>query len=54
MKLIVGNEIFSDSKMANNTLDYIVESVREVVSLLRGMSPVWRDLVSGKQKFITE
>ena len=27
VKLIVGNEIFSDSKMANNTLDYIVESV---------------------------
>ena len=25
IKLIVANEIFSDSKMANNTLDYIVE-----------------------------
>ena len=25
VKLIVANEIFSDSKMANNTLDYIVE-----------------------------
>ena len=33
--------------------DYIIASVREVVELLRGMSPVWRDLVSGKQQFIT-
>lgn len=27
VKLIVANEIFSDSKMANNTLDYIVEGI---------------------------
>ncbi len=33
--------------------DYIITSVKEVVALLRGMSPVWRDLMSGKQQFIT-
>ena len=33
--------------------DYIITSVKEVVELLRGMSPVWRDLVSGKLQFIT-
>ena len=43
-----------DETVTLEQADYIVESVREVVSLLRGMSPVWRDLVSGKQKFITE
>ena len=34
--------------------DYIIDSVKDVVALLRGMSPVWRDLVSGKQQFITK
>ena len=33
-------------------VDYIVRNVREVVEYLRGFSPVWRDLVSGKAKFI--
>ena len=33
-------------------VDYMISSVREVVERLRGFSPVWRDLVSGKSKFI--
>ena len=33
-------------------IDYVIESVKEVVSYLRGISPIWRDLVSGKKKFI--
>ena len=32
--------------------DYIVRNVREVVEYLRGFSPVWRDLMSGKAQFI--
>ena len=33
-------------------IDYIVKSVKEVVAHLRSFSPVWRDLVSGKQEHI--
>ncbi len=32
--------------------DYIIRSVEEVVAYLRGFSPIWRDLVSGKKPFI--
>lgn len=32
--------------------NHILKVVPEVVSYLRGMSPVWRDLVTGKKKFI--
>ena len=35
-------------------VDYMIEAVAQVVSLLRGMSPVWRDLMTGKREFITE
>ena len=31
---------------------YIVRNVKEVVEYLRGFSPVWRDLTSGKTPFI--
>ncbi|MCM1026421.1 MAG: cysteine desulfurase NifS [Roseburia sp.] len=31
---------------------YTVEAVKETVEYLRGISPVWRDLVSGKKEFI--
>lgn len=34
-------------------VDYLIGAVKEVVSYLRGMSPVWRDLESGKSKFVT-
>ena len=33
-------------------VDYIIQTVKEVVNYLRSFSPVWRDLVSGKAKFI--
>ena len=33
---------------------YIIDAVKDTVALLRSMSPVWRDLKSGKQQFITK
>jgi len=33
-------------------IDYIVRSVSEVVEYLRGFSPIWRDLLSGKKEYI--
>ncbi len=33
-------------------VDYLIQNVREVVEYLRGFSPVWRDLMSGKTQFI--
>ena len=33
-------------------VDFIVQSVKEVVAYLRGISPVWRDLANGKKQFI--
>ena len=33
-------------------VDYIIKSVEEVVSYLRRISPVWRDLQNGKRQFI--
>ena len=33
-------------------VDYMIASVKEVVSSLRGMSPLWRDLQEGKREFI--
>ena len=33
-------------------MDYILEQVPQVVSYLRGMSPVWRDLQNGKRQYI--
>lgn len=33
-------------------VDYIIKAVEETVTYLRSFSPVWRDLVNGKSKFI--
>lgn len=33
-------------------IDYIIKAVKDVVDYLRGISPVWRDLISGKREFI--
>ena len=33
-------------------VDYLIRSVKEVVEYLRGFSPIWRDLMSGKKEFI--
>ena len=41
-----------DDNATAEEADYIIDAVKEVVEHLRGFSPVWRDLVSGKQKFI--
>ena len=37
---------------SDHEVDYIIDAVTEVVSYLRSISPVWRDLVNGKQEFI--
>ena len=33
-------------------MDYILKEVPEVVQYLRNMSPVWRDLQTGKRAYI--
>lgn len=33
-------------------IDYTIKAIKEVVEYLRGISPIWRDLVSGKKEFI--
>ena len=33
-------------------IDYMIQNVKEVVEKLRSFSPVWRDLIAGKAKFI--
>lgn len=33
-------------------VEYIINAVKEVVEYLRGISPVWRDLQSGKREFV--
>ena len=33
-------------------IDYTIKAVKEVVAYLRSISPVWRDLVSGRKEFI--
>ena len=37
---------------SDEDMDRILEAVPEVVSYLRGMSPMWKDLVSGRKSFI--
>lgn len=41
-----------DNSITNEEIDYIIKSVSEVVERLRSMSPVWRDLLSGKREFV--
>ena len=33
-------------------VEYMIVAVKEVVTYLRGISPVWRDLVDGKREFV--
>ena len=33
-------------------IEYMIKSVKEVVEYLRSISPIWRDLASGKKEFI--
>ena len=46
LRLSIGKEITYEEA------DYIIEAVKEVVAYLRGFSPVWRDLITGKSSFI--
>ena len=46
LRLSIGEDITDDE------VDYIVKSVKEVVEYLRGFSPIWRDLIAGKNQFI--
>jgi cysteine desulfurase len=46
LRLSLGEDITEEE------VDYIIQSVREVVGYLRSFSPVWRDLMAGKTPFI--
>jgi len=46
LRLTLGEDVTEEE------VDYLIRNVREVVEYLRGFSPVWRDLTSGKAKFI--
>lgn len=46
LRLSLGEDITDEEA------DYIISSVKDVVGYLRGFSPVWRDLMSGKKEFI--
>ena len=41
-----------DESTTDEEVETIITSVKEVVEYLRGFSPVWRDLISGKRGFI--
>ena len=46
LRLSIGEDITEEDA------DEIIGSVKETVEYLRGFSPIWRDLVSGKKEFI--
>ncbi|MBQ7058061.1 MAG: cysteine desulfurase [Firmicutes bacterium] len=46
LRLSIGEDITEEQ------VDYIIQSVKDVVRYLRSFSPVWRDLCAGKSKFI--
>ncbi len=46
LRLSIGEDLTEED------VDQIIKSVKEVVEYLRGFSPIWRDLVSGKKEFI--
>lgn len=46
LRLSIGEDITEEE------VDYIVQSVKDVVGYLRGFSPIWRDLMAGKKEFI--
>lgn len=41
-----------DESISDEDVETIIKSVKEVVEYLRGFSPIWRDLVSGRKEFI--
>ena len=46
LRLTLGEDITEEQ------VDYIIKSVKEVVEYLRGFSPVWKELLEGKRRFI--
>ena len=46
LRLSLGEDVTEEQ------IDYLIANVTDVVSTLRGFSPVWRDLQSGKGRFI--
>ena len=40
------------AESSEEEVEYMIVSVKEVVTYLRGISPVWRDLVDGKSEFV--
>lgn len=46
LRLSIGEDLTDEEA------DYMIQSVKEVVERLRSFSPIWRDLMSGKKKFI--
>ncbi len=46
LRLTLGEDITEEQ------VDYIIQSVKEVIEYLRSFSPVWKELVEGKRSFI--
>ena len=46
LRLSLGEDITEDET------EYLIQNVKEVVSYLRSISPIWRDLTDGKKNFI--
>ena len=46
LRLTIGEDITEEE------IDEIIRAVSEVVTYLRGFSPIWRDLMAGKKEFI--
>lgn len=48
LRLTLSEEITAED------IAYTIQAVKEVVAYLRGMSPIWRELVSGQREFIIQ
>ena len=46
LRLTLGEETTEED------IDYTIQAVTDVVTYLRSISPVWRDLESGKAEFV--
>ncbi|MBQ6094446.1 MAG: aminotransferase class V-fold PLP-dependent enzyme, partial [Lachnospiraceae bacterium] len=46
LRLSLGEDVTEEE------VDFMIQSVKEVVEYLRSFSPIWRDLVAGKKQFI--
>lgn len=41
-----------DGELTDEEADYVIQTVTDVVTYLRSISPVWRDLEAGKKEFV--